>query len=234
MQLVKDCLTDVMQGKMPPLSVVTLLVTRGLGYVIMAGAAVTKLPQILSVARSKSAEGLSIVAFELEAAVALVHMSYGYVRSMPFSAYGEALVMLLQSVVLVFLIYTYGKPPLARQMLTTSALVGALATVASGRLTPQIVSAAYDFNILLFISARLSQIWKNYKQGHTGQLSSITSAMLTVGCLVRVATSVKENAGISLIRGFMIGAALNGAVLLQILFYKEKKDMKDKKDKKKD
>jgi len=49
-----------------------------LGIAILAGACITKLPQIAAVVNARSADGLSLVSIELENFVYLVHASYGY------------------------------------------------------------------------------------------------------------------------------------------------------------
>lgn len=50
-----------------------------LGIGILAGACITKLPQILSVWNARSAAGLSVFAVELENWCYLIHTSYGYI-----------------------------------------------------------------------------------------------------------------------------------------------------------
>lgn len=56
-------------------------------------------------------------------------------------------------------------------------------------------------------------------QGKTGQLSIITTALMFAGTLVRIFTSMREGAGSAMVRGFMLGAAVNGIMLFQILYY---------------
>lgn len=58
-------------------------------------------------------------------------------------------------------------------------------------------------------------------QGKSGQLSVVTSLLMFVGAVVRVFTSMRENAGAAMVRGFMLGATINGIMLGQILFYGE-------------
>lgn len=56
-------------------------------------------------------------------------------------------------------------------------------------------------------------------QGKTGQLSFFTSFLQFAGGAVRIYTSIQENAGMSMVRGFAIGSLLNGLVVAQILYY---------------
>ena len=56
-------------------------------------------------------------------------------------------------------------------------------------------------------------------QGRTGQQSLFTNLLQFLGSVARVFTSVKEGAGMPMVRGFLMGSAVNGTVTGQILFY---------------
>jgi len=64
------------------------------------------------------------------------------------------------------------------------------------------------------------QIWANYEQGETGQLSVISVTMQFGGCLARVFTSIQEtNWDWLIIAPFVVASILNGIILAQILYY---------------
>ena len=90
---------------------------QGLGYGIVAGAAGLKIPQIRSVLRSRSAEGLNFSSFELENIAFSIHTAYGFVLGLPFSAFGEAVIILLQNTFLLACIYYYARAPMWRAIL---------------------------------------------------------------------------------------------------------------------
>lgn len=102
---------------------------QALGYAIIAGAAIVKVPQILTVLRSKSAEGLTFMSFELENIAFSIHMAYGFLMGLPFSAFGEAVLILAQNTFLLALIYYYAKASLTRvfAMIGATAAGGAVA-----------------------------------------------------------------------------------------------------------
>lgn len=56
-------------------------------------------------------------------------------------------------------------------------------------------------------------------QGKTGQQSLFTNLLQFLGSIARVFTSVKEGAGMPMVRGFLMGSCVNGTVTSQILFY---------------
>ena len=91
--------------------------SQALGYGIVAGASLLKVPQILSVLNSGSAAGLNLASFELENIGYSIHTAYGFVLGLPFSAFGEAVIILLQNTILLSIIYYYARAPLWRGFL---------------------------------------------------------------------------------------------------------------------
>ena len=108
---------------------------QALGYAIIAGAAIVKVPQILTVMRSKSAEGLTFMSFELENVAFSIHMAYGFLMGLPFSAFGEAVLILAQNTFLLALIYYYAKAPLTRVLAMVGATAAGGAVALSGEKT---------------------------------------------------------------------------------------------------
>ena len=65
---------------------------QGLGYGILAGSTLVKVPQVLNVVRARSAAGLSPLAFELETLGLVIAVTYGFLMGLPISAFGETVV----------------------------------------------------------------------------------------------------------------------------------------------
>ena len=105
---------------------------QGLGFGIIAFACIVKLPQIFKIAKSKSASGLSMLSFELEQLALTVHATYGSILGLPFSAYGEAVVLILQNTLLLSQIYIFAKAPLWRPLLVISIFGVLLSCVTAG------------------------------------------------------------------------------------------------------
>ena len=103
-----------------------------MGYGIILSACVVKVPQISAIARAGSARGLSCLAFELEQLGLTVNAANGFVRSLPFSAYGEALVLLAQNTVLLGQIYALSGARGARPALVAALFLGGGAAVLAG------------------------------------------------------------------------------------------------------
>ena len=168
-----------------------LLDSQALGYAIVAGASLLKVPQILGILNSGSAAGLNMASVELENIGFSVHTAYGYALGLPFSAFGEAVIILLQNTLLLTIIYYYTRAPLWRgflMILLTSCggwfvlsgkitlqeqicLLISVYSVAynvmcsdhAGNATEKMIMSAYELNNFIFMAAKLPQIMSNYK-----------------------------------------------------------------------
>eukprot|EP00195_Chlamydomonas_chlamydogama_P005418 CAMPEP_0202892850 /NCGR_PEP_ID=MMETSP1392-20130828/2526_1 /ASSEMBLY_ACC=CAM_ASM_000868 /TAXON_ID=225041 /ORGANISM="Chlamydomonas chlamydogama, Strain SAG 11-48b" /LENGTH=234 /DNA_ID=CAMNT_0049576957 /DNA_START=131 /DNA_END=836 /DNA_ORIENTATION=- len=210
------------QGQMPPPDLLKLLISKLLGYAIMAGACITKLPQIQVVLKNKSAEGLSALSFELEALCLIIHTGYGYIKGLPFNTYGEAAILCIQSLILLFLVYKYARLSTARAALSTSIFAGLIGVIASGKVPVEVAQRAFELNTFLFMAARVPQIIKNFASCSTGQLSIITYFINLVGSIVRIFTTIQEGGGPAMLRQYLISLGLNGTIVLQILLFGNK------------
>ena len=81
-----------------------MLLSRSLGLGIIAGATCVKLPQIVKITRSGSATGISFVATLLELLAVTANGAYSFSKGFPFSSYGEAVTLSLQTSLIALLI----------------------------------------------------------------------------------------------------------------------------------
>ena len=192
---------------------------KGLGYGVVAGASVVKLPQLLKLASAGSAAGLSPLSAELEQAAYGIGAAYGIAHKLPFSAFGETCFLALQNLAILALIYRFNKTP-ARGFCVAALAVVAAAAFFTGKVSTRQVATAYECASLLVIAARVPQIYSNFKNKSTGQLSGITYGANALGALARVHTSLSAGkSGMAMVRSYALGAALNSIILAQILFY---------------
>lgn len=85
------------------------------------------------VVRNASADGLSTLMFEIETYCLLVGAGYGYTYRLPFTAYGETLILAVQNLALLALLYMYSKAPPGRQLAVLSVYGVLVGLVANGR-----------------------------------------------------------------------------------------------------
>ncbi|KAK0576298.1 hypothetical protein LWI29_015083 [Acer saccharum] len=216
-------------GKFPEKDCLLPLISKVLGYCIVAASTTVKLPQILKILKHGSVRGLSMLAFEMEVVGYTIALAYCLHKGLPFSAYGELAFLLIQGIILVAIIYHYSQP-LGTLTWIRALLYCAIApTILAGQMDPMLFEALYASQHAIFFCARVPQIWENFKNKSTGELSFLTCFMNSAGSIVRVFTSIQEKAPSSVILGSVIGIITNGTILSQIIIYRKPQVKKDKK-----
>lgn len=220
LDLATTCLRCILRGALPPMPVLKALISQCLGLGIVCGSFAVKVPQILKVLGASSAAGLQPSSFEIETFCALVAATYGFANNLSFSAFGEAIGLAVQNVVLLALIYKYQKRSLARVTTVVVALSSWIALANSSLLTADILDRLVDANSLVLLASRVPQIMSNHAQKSTGQLSFVTYFLNFMGTLARVFTTLQEpNATSAMMRGVLMSMAMNGLIVGQIVFY---------------
>ncbi|XP_078064305.1 mannose-P-dolichol utilization defect 1b [Mustelus asterias] len=205
-----------------------LLLSKVLGLGIIAGSVMVKLPQILKIKRAKSTEGLSFKSVLLEMLSITGSMVYGIRNHFPFSSWGEALFLMLQTLTIAFLIQRYGGRTDKGVMCLL--LYFSMLSVLLSPLTPLVgVTFLQALNMPAIIVSRLIQILTNYRNGHTGQLSALTVFLLFGGSLARIFTSIQETGDQLMILTYVVASSFNGVIASQVLYYWKVTAHKDQK-----
>ncbi|KAF7830594.1 mannose-P-dolichol utilization defect 1 protein-like protein 2 [Senna tora] len=216
-------------GKFPDKDCLLPLISKLLGYAIVAASTTVKVPQILKILQHKSVRGLSMISFELEAVGYTIALGYCLHKGIPFSAYGELLFLLIQALVLVAVIYYYSQPVGTKTWIRALLYCALAPTILAGQIEPLLFEALYASQHAIFLFARIPQIWKNFSNKSTGELSFLTCFMNVGGSMVRVFTSIQENAPKSVLMGSVISVATNFTILSQIILYQRPPASKEKK-----
>jgi len=196
-----------------------LLASRGLGTGIVLGSTLVKFPQIIKIISNGDAAGLSFVGVLLELLAVTANGAYSLSQGFPFSAYGEAVFMSLQTSIIAILILWYGGNTLST--IVFSAIYGAtvFAITQPGLVPDNILWYGQAANIPMIVVGKLIQAATNYKNGHTGQLSAITVFLLTLGSLARIFTSIQDTGDQVMIMTFVVSSSVNVIIALQVLYY---------------
>ncbi|KAJ9166279.1 hypothetical protein P3X46_021054 [Hevea brasiliensis] len=218
-------------GNFPDKDCLLPLISKLLGYCIVAASTTVKVPQIMKILRHRSVRGLSVVAFELETIGYTIALAYCLHKGLPFSAYGELAFLLIQAIVLVATIYYFSQPVPTVTWIRPLLYCAVAPTILAGQIDPVLFEALYASQHAIFLFARIPQIWKNLSNKSTGELSFLTCFMNFAGSMVRVFTSVQEKAPSSVVLGSTIGVITNGTIFSQILLYQKQEAKKEKKDK---
>ncbi|KAG9135202.1 hypothetical protein Leryth_013495 [Lithospermum erythrorhizon] len=185
--------------------------------------------QILKILKNSSIRGLSVVAFELEVVGYTIALAYCLHKGLPFSAYGELAFLLVQAIILVAVIYYFSQPLGMGTWMRALLFCGVAPTILAGQIDPILFEALYASQHAIFFFARVPQIWQNFKNKSTGELSFITCFMNFGGSMVRVFTSMQEKAPMSVVLGSAIGVLTNGTIMSQIIIYGRPQPQKGKK-----
>ncbi|KAG4944567.1 hypothetical protein JHK82_048712 [Glycine max] len=209
-------------GQFPEKDCLLPLISKLLGYAIVAASTTVKLPQalfIMKILKHQSVRGLSMISFELEVIGYTIALAYCLHKGLPFSAYGELLFLLIQgfdrkqavdkydnlsncfflsifdtALVLVAIIYYYSRPLHAITWIRALLYCAVAPTILAGQIDPLLFEALYASQHAIFLFARIPQIWQNFSNKSTGELSFITSFMNFGGSMVRVFTTIQESA----------------------------------------
>ncbi|XP_061445524.1 mannose-P-dolichol utilization defect 1 protein isoform X1 [Rhineura floridana] len=195
-----------------------ILISKGLGFGIVAGSLMVKLPQIIKILRAKSAEGLSFHSILLELLAITGTMAYSISKTFPFSAWGEALFLMIQTVAIGFLVQYFGGHT-GRGVSFLVAYFGVLALLLSSLTPAGVVTALQASNMPAVVISRLLQAATNYRNGHTGQLSAVTVFLLFAGSLARIFTSIQETGDPLMALTYVVSSACNGVITGQLVYY---------------
>ncbi|XP_077987940.1 mannose-P-dolichol utilization defect 1 protein homolog [Glandiceps talaboti] len=198
-------------------------ISKGLGAIIILGSVIVKLPQIMKILSAKSGKGISMVSIIFEMAAISATWSYSVGNGFPFSAWGEAFFLAVQTTLIGALCLQFnGKTALAGVFIVTYCCI--MFVLLSGAVPLEALAVLQSMNILLVIISRMTQAYSNYSSGHTGQLSLITFTLLFLGAVARIFTSIQETGGDPLIVAtYCASTTCNGIIVSQILYYSSAK-----------
>eukprot|EP00939_MAST-03C_sp_MAST-3C-sp1_P001172 g1172.t1 len=195
------------------------IVSKVLSIAIIAGAGILKVPQIVGIVRSKSIEGLAAESFYLEAISLTASVMYSWKQGYPLTTYGESIIINAQVFVLILLVWVYAKPKVLASR-RVSLMVGyGLAVALMHSLPPNMRPVLLFAGTVLNISSRMPQIWINFRNKGTGQLSIITWSLNAAGGAARIFTTLTEVDDVFVMLGFVLGFTTSVVLVLQIVAY---------------
>ena len=189
-----------------------------LGYAVIVGATMVKFPQIFKILKSKSAKGLVPQSYYTECCMYTITACYNTHIGTPFSVYGESLFLLMQSLVIISLVWEY-RPDISKQekILVGVGLSSFVLYLYSDIFVPEYVwSLVMNSQFLLMCYARLPQILSNFENKSTGQLSVITIGLNFLGSLARLFTVFKEARNKLVYFSTSLQCLFNAVMLIQV------------------
>ncbi|KAI1109420.1 hypothetical protein F5Y14DRAFT_432710 [Nemania sp. NC0429] len=196
-----------------------LAISKGLGIGIIGASSIVKVPQILKLVHSKSAEGVSFLSYLLETTSYLITLAYNIRNGFPFSTFGETALILGQNVIITVLVLNYsGRASIAA--LLVAALAAGFATLFSQNvLDMQTLGYLQAGAGVLGVASKIPQIAAIIQEGGTGQLSAFTVFNYLAGSLSRIFTTLQEVDDKLILYGFIAGFTLNLVLAIQMVYY---------------
>ncbi|KAI8327131.1 hypothetical protein EDC96DRAFT_532703 [Choanephora cucurbitarum] len=194
-------------------------ISKGLGLGIVLGGSIVKVPQILTILRNKSAQGLSLASYLLETLSYFITLSYNLRQGNPFSTFGEIMFICIQNIIITCLIFYFGRQQ-GRLMAVLAGFAGILYTLNNAELVPPVLmSSLYAATIPLSLASKVPQIYTNFKNKSTGQLSVFTVVNYLAGSAARVFTTMTELDDTLMLFGNVLAATFNAILVLQVVLY---------------
>ncbi|CAD5229500.1 unnamed protein product [Bursaphelenchus okinawaensis] len=203
--------------------------SRCLGFALTAGSLGILVPQILKIKSNKSGAGISLIAQALALVAAGSTAGYSYEKGFAFSQWGDSLAVFVQTAIIIMQILHYnGNTPSAFSFM---AVTWMLTTAVMYHHVPMKVLVLLQSSTIPIITASKGiQIWTNYKQGSTGQLSPISVTLAFLGCVARIFTSIQETGDNLVIISYVVATTLNFILVAQLVIYWNVDDKKKKKE----
>jgi mannose-P-dolichol utilization defect protein 1 len=153
------------------------------GVGIVTASTVVKIPQLLKLLNSQSAEGISFLSYLLETGSYLVSLAYNLRHRFPFGTYGETAFILVQNVAIAVLVLQYsGRGAGAAVFVAGLAAVG-YALMSEAIVSADLLATLTKVAAVVGVASKVPQVVDIYRQGGTGQLSAFAVCSLSLSLL---------------------------------------------------
>lgn len=209
----------VVKGDLNNLDCLTAFFSKVLGLGIVVGSSLVKLPQVFKILFGGSAEGISFLSVFLELLAITLSGLYSYASKFPFSAYGESVFLAVQTAVIAMMVLWFSRGKLVSLVFVIVYAVGVYFGMDPKLCPVSMLWYGQAVNIPMIVVGKFMQIWANFSNGHTGQLSAITTFLLALGAVARIFTSIQETGDQTIIMTYIVSSTVNWIIALQVLWY---------------
>ncbi|OAL56796.1 mannose-P-dolichol utilization defect 1 protein [Pyrenochaeta sp. DS3sAY3a] len=209
-----------------------LAISKGLGIGIIGASSIVKIPQLLNLINSQSADGVSFLSYLLESSAYLISLSYNVRHGFPFSTYGETALILVQNIAIASLVLKYSGNSVGIAGWIGGLIAGGAALFNESWVDDERLSLLQATAGVLGIASKVPQILTVWSDGGLGQLSAFAVVNYLLGSLSRIFTTLQEVDDPLILYGFIAGFALNAILFLQVIYYWNAPASKDTKSKK--
>ena len=203
-----------------PMDCWSALAAKGIGIAIILASCLNKAPIMRNILAARSVEGLSRFSFYGDALVYANGSFYGLLEGHPFTAFGENVALLIQTLLIVALVWRYSKVSAMEKGLV--ALFATCYVLGVNYVLPSHLHSLLMASITpVYLYARGLQIWETFRAQHTGAQSIVSIAMSLVGSIIRILTTLKEvGMDWAVLGNYSLGVVLNGTCFAQYYYYR--------------
>ena len=197
-----------------------------LGYLIGAASVLLYTPIAVRIVRTKSASGLAVSTWWLKLTSFTCTDIYNIRNGFPIAAYSESIIITVEAIIVLGLVTYYQH----RLNATTFILLGCyivFSTYALYGAPDEWINIGQVTSIILSTSALLPQLKQNADRQTSGDYSPITASLTTLGCILRIFTTVQlANSDTLILLNYGVALLLNLSVLAQIVYFGTQKEEK--------
>ncbi|XP_034539810.1 mannose-P-dolichol utilization defect 1 protein-like [Notolabrus celidotus] len=194
------------------------ILNRIAGLCIILDIFLAQLPQLLKILWRGSADGLSLTASLLQLYAFSCPVVYAMAHNFPLFAWAERLITLTQAAAIIFLILRY-RGETFKGMLFLLAYSGVMFLLGSYTVKA-VASVLQASSLTALIASKGFQAGTNYKNGHTGQLSTLSVSLSWTGSLGVLSVSLQDTGSSLETLSHALSACLSCALLAQVLCYR--------------
>ena len=174
------------------------------------------LPQIHRIVTRKSVEGISFAAILSEFLIYSINLAYNVHYKYPFNTYGDLAVSWFVLIFVLILMQWYRRFDATKVAAVSIASSIWCFVLFSNSVPAYLLSYLQAASALaLAFGSRIPQIWLNFRQGGTGELSIIMFIANALGCLIRVFTTMSLTQDLLLLFNAAFHFVLNAIIIVQ-------------------
>ncbi|XP_054611758.1 mannose-P-dolichol utilization defect 1 protein-like isoform X2 [Dunckerocampus dactyliophorus] len=186
-----------------------------IGLWILLDVFFAQLLQLLKILWRRNADGLSLACVLLQLYASSGPVLFAVAHNFPLFAWGERLFLTIQTSVIVFLILHY-RGDTVRGILFVLAYAALI--ILLGSCAPaQVIAVMHSSSLAALITSKVFQARTNYRNGHTGQLSSPSVFLSCAASLGLIFVSLQDTGNSLATASYVLSACLSCILLAQVL-----------------
>lgn len=197
-------------------------IARCLGYLVGLGAVLLYTPIAIRIIRQQNANGLTLSTWWLKLLSYTCSIVYNFDRGYPLSTYAETVILSAESLSVLVLVAYYKRELFTAQFFGLAVAFGIVVSVAlNDSITPpEVLAIGQAGSAVVNVLALVPQFALNARTQTAGDYSPITASLATIGCTIRLFTTVQlADSDILLLGSYGLAFVLNSSLLAQIMYY---------------